>query len=515
MKQTKPLRDNPERRGRDGGGEVGARWSGFDMMPIAGKWRRGGGEDTLTDRNPFNGETVLEIRQANRADVDEAYTNACEAQRGWAEAPPSSRAAIMQKAAQVMEDHREEIVGWLVAEAGSTRIKATMEWQAVHAVMLQAAGMPYLVEGRILPSDIPGKECRVYRKPVGVVGVISPWNWPLQLSNRSVAPALAVGNAVVLKPASDTPVSGGLLLAKIFEEAGLPPGLLSVVVGSGGAIGDAIARHPVPRVISFTGSTAVGRTVAKAALESDIIKRLELELGGNSPFVVLDDADLKRTVEAAVFGKFLHQGQICMIANRFIVDAKVYDDFADSFAKAVRTLKFGDPDEPDTMVGPIINQKQFDHISKLIEDARGSGARMLVGATSRGMVIPPHVFADVDNDMPLAQQEIFGPVAPLIRVEGEDEALRVANDTSQGLSSAVFTRDLARGVRFAQAIEAGMAHVNDQPINDLPNNPFGGVKNSGIGRFGGRWAVQAFTTDQWVTVQHQPRRFPRTAADLA
>ncbi|HEU5019425.1 MAG TPA: aldehyde dehydrogenase family protein [Pseudolabrys sp.] len=484
------------------------------MMPIAGKWRRGRDEHTLSDRNPFTGETVLETLQANQADVDEAYTYARAAQHDWANVLPSVRASIMQNAARVMEEHREEIVGWLIAEAGSTRIKATMEWQAVRAVMLQAAGMPYLVEGSILPSDIPGKECRVYRKPVGVVGVISPWNWPLQLSNRSVAPALAVGNAVVLKPASDTPVTGGLLLAKIFEEAGLPPGVLSVVIGSGRAIGDAVARHPIPRVISFTGSTTVGRTVAKAALESDIVKRLELELGGNSPFVVLDDADLKRTVEAAIFGKFLHQGQICMITNRFIVDAKVYDDFADRFAKAVRTLKFGDPNEPDTMVGPIINRKQFDHISKLIEDARGSGARMLVGATPKGMVIPPHVFADVDNDMPLAQEEIFGPVAPLIRVEGEEEALRVANETSQGLSSAVFTRDLARGARFAQAIEAGMAHVNDQPMNDLPNNPFGGVKNSGIGRFGGRWAVEAFTTDQWVTVQHQPRQFPRTAEDL-
>jgi aldehyde dehydrogenase (NAD+) len=204
-----------------------------------------------------------------------------------------------------------------------------------------------------------------------------------------------------------------------------------------------------------------------------------------------------------------------MITNRFIVMSKVYDDFADRFAKAVRTLKFGDPSDADCMVGPIINRKQFDHVKSLIDDARKSGARMLVGGEPKGSVIPPHVFADVDNDQALASEEIFGPVAPLIRVDSEDEALAMANNTPQGLSSAVFTRDLERGMRFAQRLESGMAHVNDQPVNDLPNNPFGGEKNSGVGRFGGRWAIAAFTSDQWVTLQHRARKFPRTADDVS
>lgn len=489
-------------------------YSDLDRLPIGGKWRHGTGEGRIENRNPYTGETLLEIPKGSAADLDEAYRAAAKAQVEWASALPSQRAQVMSRAAAVMAARREEILSWLIREAGSTRIKASMEWAAVQAVMLQAAQQPYLVHGRILPADVPGKECRVYRKPVGVVGVISPWNWPLQLSNRSVAPALAVGNAVVLKPASDTPVTGGLLLAKIFEEAGLPAGLLSVVAGSGGEIGDPFVQHDVPRVISFTGSTPVGRRIGRLVMEAGIVKRVELELGGNSPFVVLEDADLDLAVESAVFGKFLHQGQICMIANRIIVDSRLHDSFAERFAAAVRELKVGDPDAPDTIIGPIINEKQLNGLKKRIAQARDLGLRELAGGEPEGLVLPPHVFAGVRNDMPLAANELFGPIAPILKVDGEEEALRVANDTPYGLSACVFTADLDRGSRFARRIEAGMAHVNDHPVNDLPNNPFGGEKNSGIGRFGGEWAVQAFTTDQWVTLQRQPRPMPRHADQL-
>lgn len=486
-------------------------YSGLDRMPIAGEWLQGASSRMLDDRNPYTGETLLSIRQASRDDLDSAYAGATRAQAGWAASLPGARATVMRQATEILEARREEIVSWLIREAGSTRLKATLEWASTHAIMSWAASAPYLVESPILPTDISGKEGRVYRKPVGVVGMISPWNWPMHLSNRSVAPALAVGNAVVMKPASDTPVTGGLLLAKIFEEAGLPPGVLSVVIGAGSEIGDAFVSHPVPRVISFTGSTAVGRTIGEQSAKAPIIKRVDLELGGNGPFVVLDDADLDRAVEAAVFGKFLHQGQICIAINRFIVDERVYDDFLGRFVERVKALKVGDPDEPDTMIGPIINQSQFDRLVQRIRRAREAGARQLVGGEPRGLVLPPHVFADVTNDMELAREEIFGPVAPVIRARGEDEALRIANDTEHGLSGAVFTSDLDRGARFAQRLQVGMAHVNDQPVIDLPNSPFGGEKNSGIGRFNGHWAVEAFTTDQWLTVQHGPRRFPWNA----
>ena len=489
-------------------------YSGFEKQSIAGEWKAGRGKGRLADHNPYNGEVLVEIPHADERDLDEAHAAAVKAQKGWGATLPADRSAVMRKAAQVMETRHDEIVSWLIAEAGSTRIKAELEWASVRALMLEGSHAPYRIEGRILASDVPGKECRVYRQPVGVVGVISPWNWPLQLSNRSVAPALAVGNSVVVKPASDTPVTGGLLLAKIYEEAGLPPGVLSVVIGAGSEIGDAFVRHPASRVISFTGSTPVGRGIARQAAEAPIMKRVELELGGNTPFVVLDDADLERAVDAAVFGKFLHQGQICMITNRFIVDKKLYQPFVESFTERARALKVGDPSHPETLVGPIINERQLEVLRERIAEARESGARQTLGGEPEGLVLPPHVFADVRNDMRVAREELFGPLAPIIAAANEEEALRLANQTTFGLSSCVFGGDVERATRFAQRIEAGMAHVNDQPVNDLANNPFGGEKNSGIGRFGGDWAIDAFTTDKWVTVQHVPRQFPASAKVL-
>jgi aldehyde dehydrogenase (NAD+) len=491
-----------------------ARYTGFDRLLIGGEWRLGKSERVNQNHNPYTGETLIEIPQADRNDLDAAYRAAAKAQRAWAAKLPSERATVMRQAAQIMEARHEEIIDWLIREAGSTRLKATLEWKAVYAVILEAAGLPYMVEGRILPIDMPGTESRVYRKPVGVVGMISPWNWPLQLTARTTFPALAVGNAVVIKPASDTPVTGGLLFGKVLEEAGLPPGVLSVVVGAGSEIGDDFVTHPTPRVISFTGSTPVGRRIARLAADAKIMKRLELELGGNSPFVILEDADLEQAVEAAVFGKFLHQGQICMITNRFIVDDHLYEPFVEHFTERVRKLKVGDPNQPDTMIGPIINQEQLNSLCEHIRGAHEAGIRQVVGGEPQGLVLPPHIFADVTNDQAIAREELFGPIAPIIRVRGEEEALHVANDTEYGLSGAVFTRDLARGLHFAQRIEAGMAHINDQPVNDMPYNPFGGEKNSGIGRFNGRWAVDAFTTDQWVTIQHTPRQYPTNAEQI-
>jgi aldehyde dehydrogenase (NAD+) len=489
-------------------------YQGFDRLPIGGAWRQGGSDKVLSDRDPYTGAELVRIRQGSREDMDAAFEHAAKAQAGWAAELPSIRMDVIRRAAAILEARREEVVSWLIREAGSTRLKANLEWASSHAILLWSTSAPDLVEGKNLPTDIRGKDGRVYRKPVGVIGVISPWNWPLHLSSRSVVPALAVGNAVVVKPASDTPVTGGLLLAKIFEEAGLPPGLISVVVGTGSEIGDGFVSHPVPRVISFTGSTPVGRRIAELAAKSPILKKVDLELGGNGPFVVLEDADLDRAAEAATFGKFLHQGQICIAINRIIVDQSIHDAFLDRFTQQVRKLKVGNPDEPDTVVGPIINQSQFDRLVARIRKASEAGARLLIGGEPQGLVLPPHVFADVTNDMELAREEIFGPVAPVIRVSGADEALRVANDTGYGLAGAVFTRDLERGAQFAQRMQVGMAHVNDQSIIDLPNSPFGGEKNSGIGRFNGTWVIEAFTTDQWVTVQHVPRRYPWNAGDV-
>lgn len=309
-------------------------------------------------------------------------------------------------------------------------------------------------------------------------------------------------------------MTGGLLLAKIFEEAGLPPGVLNVLVGSGSEIGDAFVGHVVPRAISFTGSTPVGRRIAELAAKAPILKRVELELGGNGPFVVLDDADVDQAVEAAIFGKFLHQGQICICINRIIVDEKLYETFLERFVDRAKALKVGNPEEPDTMIGPIINEQQLKGLRQRIDEARASGARQLAGGEAQGLVLPPHVFADVTNDMPLTRNEIFGPVAPIIRARGEDDALELANGSEHGLSGSVFTRDLERGERFARRLQIGMVHINDQPVIDLLNSPFGGEKNSGIGRFNGAWVIEAFTMDQWLTVQHAPRHPPLDARSV-
>lgn len=483
-------------------------WHDFTGQFIAGRWCPGNSGKTLDDFNPFNGSLLTRISLANQYDLDIAYRSALEAQRCWAALLPSERAAVFYRAVAVLDARHEEVVGWLIRESGSTRTKAEIEWSALRATMLAAATMPFRVHGRILPVDIPGKESRVYRKPLGVVGVISPWNWPMHLSNRSIAPALALGNAVVVKPADDTPVTGGLLLARIYEEAGLPPGVLNVVVGEVADIGDAFTLHPIPKFISFTGSTRVGRHIGGLAMSGPTLKRVGLELGGNAPCVVLDDADIDLAVQGASVGRFLHQGQICMSTNRIIVDRRIHDRFVEAFVERVRSLKVGDPNDIDTVIGPLINQRQLTGALSRIQEAKRSSARMILGGEHQGQVLPPHVFIDVANDSLLAQTEQFSPIAPVIRAQDEAHALEMANATEFGLSSSVFTEDEARGVRFALQVEAGMTHVNDISVNDDPSNLFGGEKNSGLGRFNSDWIIAELTTDHWISVQQSSRPYP-------
>ena len=480
----------------------------FSGQYIAGQWRPGNSGKTLVDTNPYTGQTLAEIAQASAQDLDAAYQAAAQAQKAWANVLPAERSALFLRAIGVLDQRRDEIIDWLIHESGSTRLKATMEWGAVRGGMLGAVQLTSRVEGRILSVDIAGKESRVYRTPVGVIGVISPWNEPMHLTHRSVAPALALGNAVVIKPAEDTPVTGGLLLAKIYEEAGLPLGLLNVVVGDVADIGDAFTLHDIPKFISFTGSTRVGKHIGELAMSGPKLKHVALELGGNAPFVVLDDADLDQAVRAAAFGRYLHQGQICMSTNRIIVDARIYDAFVERFVAHVGALRYGDPDSIETAIGPVISQRQLNGMLKIIAAAKAAGIKQVLGGEPQGLVLPPHVFVDVDNSSELAQSELFGPIAPIIKAKDEADALRIANDTPFGLSSAVFTRDEGRGLRFALQVEAGMTHINDITVNDDPNNMFGGEKNSGIGRFNSDWIVAEFTRDHWISVQHTPRDYP-------
>ncbi|WP_372965004.1 aldehyde dehydrogenase family protein [Marinobacter sp.] len=478
------------------------------LQLLEGEWREGSGDESRSVINPYSGETILAIRSATSADLDATYRKAAQAQEAWANTPPAERSALMHRVVSIFDQRKDEIIDWLIRESGSTRLKANIEWGSARAITLEAASMPARAHGATMSSDIPGKENLVYRKPLGVVGVISPWNFPLHLSQRSVAPAIALGNAVVIKPASDTPVTGGLLLGRIFEEAGLPAGVLSVVIGPGSAIGDDFVAHPVPSLISFTGSTPVGKNLAKIATGGRYLKRVALELGGNSPFVVLDDADVEQAVKAAVFGKFLHQGQICMAINRIIVDATIYDRFVDNFIAHVRTLNVGDPALMETAIGPIINKSQLEGLKNKIAKAKEQGATVLLDGEINGQMVSPHIFGDVTPDMDISREEIFGPLVGIQKARNEEHALELANATDFGLSSAVFSGDLSRGQRFASKIKAGMTHVNDMSVNDEAHMPFGGEKNSGLGRFNGDWAIEEYSTVQWVSVQRTPRHYP-------
>lgn len=480
-----------------------APYSQLHQLFIDGQWLEGQSSRINTDIDPYTGATLAEIKQTTPEQLNTAYAAAKKAQEVWAQSLPPERTGLLMRVVQILEQRAEEIIGWIIRESGSTRLKATIELMSAKGIVMEAASFPSRMAGDLLPSIFPGQSSRVYREPLGVIGVISPWNFPFHLSMRSIAPALATGNTVVLKPASDTPVTGGTLLAAIFEEAGAPAGTINVVVGAGSEIGDAFVEHPTPHLISFTGSTPVGQGIGKLATSGKHLKRVALELGGNAPIVVLDDADIEDAAAGAVAGRFLHQGQICMSTNRAIVDAKVYDQFVAAVERRVKTLKYGNPDLMESAIGPIINSRQLQDIQQRIAHALQDGARLIIGGEAQGNVLPPHVLADVDPEWAIAKEESFGPVLPILKARDEAHALELANATEYGLSSSVYTQNLERGVRFARGIEAGMTHVNNMTVGDQPNAPFGGEKNSGLGRFNGHWILEEFTRTHWITVQEQ------------
>ncbi|MER6272588.1 aldehyde dehydrogenase family protein [Streptomyces sp. NPDC001797] len=473
---------------------------------IDGEWRQGTGSWDIIDFNPYDGEKLASITIAAVEEIDQAYQAAARAQKQWAATNPYARRAVFEKALRLIEEREAEITEAIIAELGGTHLKAAFELHLAKEFLRESIQWALRPEGRILPSPVDGKENRVYRVPVGVVGVISPFNFPFLLSIKSVAPALALGNAVVLKPHQNTPIVGGTLVAKLFEDAGLPGGLLNVVVTDIAEIGDAFIEHPVPKVISFTGSDKVGRHVATVC--ASLFKRSVLELGGNSAIVVLDDADIDYAVDAAVFSRYVHQGQVCMAANRVLVDRSIADEFTEKFVAKVRTLKTGDPNDPETVIGPLINSQQAESIAATVEQAVAEGATALVRGSTTDNLVEPSVLTGLPADSDLLRQEVFGPVAFLIPFDGEEEAVRLVNDTPYGLSGAVHTGNVERGVAFAKQIDTGMFHVNDGTVHDEPVVPFGGEKHSGIGRLNGETTVESFTTLKWISVQHGRSGFP-------
>ncbi|MCG8923230.1 aldehyde dehydrogenase family protein [Lentzea sp. CC55] len=473
---------------------------------IGGEWRTGSTDEVLVDRNPFDGSTIAEFNCAGVADVDEAYRVAQGARSEWDGVSPHAKRAVFERAVSYVEEHTPEIVDMIIDELGGTRLKAHFEIGLVLDVLKEAGTFPLRMDVRILPSPSPDRENRVHREPVGVVGVISPFNFPFFLGMKSVAPALAAGNGVVLKPHEDTPIVGGTLIAEVFEAAGLPAGLLNVVITEIALIGDAFVEHPVPRVISFTGSDAVGRHVAEVAVRN--FKKPILELGGNSALIVLADADLEVAVNAAVFSRFTHQGQVCMSASRVLVHREVFDEFASRYVAKAESLPVGDPRDPDTVLGPLINQRQADRLAGQVEQGITEGARVLLRGKVDGTLFHPTVLTDVTPGMSVMQEELFGPVACLVPFDTEDEAVAIANDTRFGLSGAVHTSDLDKGVELAGRIHTGMVHVNDSTIADEATVPFGGEKQSGLGRMNGDWSLDAFTTLKWISVNRGRARYP-------
>lgn len=478
----------------------------WDKQFIGGQWREGNGERIYEDKNPFNEETLATIRLANTADIDEAYQSAKKAQKEWEQVNAYQKVAVMEKAVELVKERKEELVQILIAENGASHIKANLEVEAAIGIMKEASTFPLRMHGQIMPSVIPGKENRVYHNPAGVVGIISPFNFPFHLTMRSLAPALAAGNGVVIKPDMQTMISGGLFMGKLFEDAGIPKGLLNITVCSSSEIKDAFVEHPIPQIISFTGSTPVGRHIGE--LCGRHLKRVALELGGNNAMIVLKDADVERAANSAAFGKFLNAGQICMSLNRIIVERPVYEEFLTKLVEKASRIKYGNPANEDVVVGPLINHKQVDRIQDLIDRSIQQGAKYALQGEVEGNVFAPTVLTDVTNDMPIAQEEIFGPAVGVIVVEDEEEAIKVANDSEYGLSGAVHAGSIEHGVEVSKQIVTGMIHVNDQGVNDEPIVAFGGEKASGLGRYGGEWALHEFTTTKWISVQTEEREYP-------
>lgn len=470
-----------------------------------GKWAEGSAGTTAV-LEPATGKELTRIGTASPDDALDAARFAAEAQRDWASRPHTERAAVLRRAGDLFRLHASEIARWNVREVGAVPSMAGFAVDVAVQECYEAATLPSRPHGELLPSEAP-RLSMARRMPAGVVAVISPFNVPIILSIRSVAPALALGNAVLLKPDPRTPVVGGVVMARIFEEAGLPPGVLQVLPGGAG-VGQALVTAPEVRVISFTGSTRVGRTIGELAGRH--LKRAHLELGGNSALIVLPDADVEKAAGLAAWGSFLHQGQICMTTGRHIVHADIYDEFVDRLAAKASHLPVGDPFREEVALGPVIDAGQRDTIHHLVETSVAAGARIVTGGEYDRLFYRPTVLADVAVDAPAFAEEVFGPVAPVTRFTTEDEALMLARDTSYGLSLGIVTPDVMRGLALAERIPTGIVHINDQTVNDEANAPFGGVGSSGTGaRFGGAAAnVEAFTETRWLTVRGEPAGYP-------
>lgn len=460
---------------------------------------------TIAVTEPATGEVLTEVGLASAEDVRTAAARAAAAQRGWVAMPFLDRAEIFRKAAAIVERRTGEICEWIVRETGSIPPKAMFEITSVAKHLHEAAALLTQPKGLLLPAD--GGALSIARRiPHGVVGIISPFNFPLLLTSRSLAPALACGNAVVLKPDARTPVTGGLLWAEIFAEAGLPEGVLCVLPGAAEA-GEALVTDPEVQMISFTGSTAVGRRVGELAGRH--LKKVALELGGKNALIILDDADMDRAISNGTWASWLHQGQICMSAGRHLVHESIAEEYAARMAEKAAQLPVGNPHTDQVALGPVITDAQAQRVNRILRDSLDAGARLRAGGPSNGRFFPATVIDQVTPDMPAFREEIFGPIVSITSFATEDEAVALANDSEYGLSAGILTGSINRGKALAERLRVGLVHVNDQTVNDDGFMPMGGQGASGNGsRHGGPANLDEFCQWQWLTIKDEAPLYP-------
>lgn len=482
----------------------------FDTPRWAGKLYLGGWSPAagglLPVIEPATGEVLAQVGEATPGDVAVAVARAKAAQPAWAEVPHRDKMAMLLKVADLLEQRVKELALVVVRETGAIPAKGELEIRETVALFRHAAGMLIEGQGTILPSSRLGRLSYAKREPHGVVGVISPFNFPMILGARAVAPALATGNAVVLKPDPRTPLTGGVILARAIEEAGFPADLFHMLPG-GAEVGKVLVEHPETRLIAFTGSTAAGRAIGETC--GRLLKRTSLELGGKNPLIILEDADLDQAASNAAFGAFLHQGQICMASGRILVQRKIASDFTARLAARASHLPVGNPATENVAMGPLISESQLKRVHAIVEETVSQGAKLETGGTYEGLFYRPTVLSGVTPAMRAYRDEVFGPVASVIAFDSDEEAVEIANDTDYGLSAAVISPSVGRALAIGERIRSGLLHINDQTVADEVANPFGGRGASGNGgNIGGPANWDLFTQWRWITVSDTPSPKP-------
>lgn len=474
---------------------------------IDGRWTPRGGA-TFPDHNPFNGEIVAEVSAGGRAEAQAAVVAAHKAFPAWADMGPGERQRLFFAAADVVERRTEQIVRLLALETGTSAVFARFQIRWVVDMLRQAGGWGYRPTGEVLRSDTPGRMAMAVRKPLGVVAGFAPWNGAFSLAWRTVILPMAFGNTVVLKPSEEAPLSAGLVLAEILEEAGFPPGTLNVVThapGAAASVADVFFESDMVRSINFTGSSAIGRTLAEKAGRS--LKRIVLELGGYNHLIVLRDADLMQAVAATAFGAFFHQGQICMNTRKVLVERPLYAQFVEELSGKVRSLRLGDPSDPATTIGPLINDRALHGVTTCVDEALAQGARLVTGGRSHGRIYEPTILTEVPSTATIAKEETFGPVLVVQAVENAEEAMAEASASRYGLSAGILTGNQEMGLKLAERLACGMVHVNGSTMAGEPSLPNGGVKDSGWGR-SGYYAIEDFTEIRLTTLTQGQLRYP-------